>query len=523
MALRTHLASLRRDLKAALTRRLFVDRRALVALRVALGTLLLTDLLLRARSLAFFYTDSGALPRSALFARYPVTANLSVYTLFGDGWWVGLLFVAAGIAALALALGYRTKAAAICSLVLLVSLHARNPLVLNGGDSLLRRTLLWCLFLPLGSGLLLDDRTRCRHPAAIGLLVQPVVLYVINAVIKLRGDAWPSGRAVPMVFSIDSLTVLLGDRLAAYPELLSGLGLAWIVLLWCSPLLVVATGRRRTVLVGAFASAHAGMALTLGVGLFPFVSLAALLPYLPPGVWDSVEKRWNRTVRTVSATRAGRTPRIARRFGASVRTALVDLGSAPAALRRVLPSRNPSEGERHGAITSRLVDREWLTAAVRGTGRGVAAVLLLVVVIWNAAALGYVDVPETDAVEVTPRETRWDMFAPSPPIEDVWYVAVGTTESGETVDAIHGGDPNLQPSERPKGTYPSARWRKYLEVVRWSDDDALRERFASALCTRWNANHRTHVEAITVHVMSQPTRLNGTEPIRESRVRTHAC
>lgn len=523
MALRTRLAAVSHDIKTALARRLFVDRRALVALRVALGALLLTDLLLRARSLAFFYTDSGAFPRPALFARYPVTANLSVYTLLGDGWWVGLLFVTAGIAALALAVGYRTKAAAICSLILLVSLHARNPLVLNGGDSLLRRTLLWCLFLPLGTGLGLDDRTRSPHPAAVGLLIQPVVLYVVNAVIKLRGDAWPSGRAVPMVFSIDSLTVFLGDRLAAYPGLLAGLGFAWVLLLCCSPLLVVATGRKRTIVVGAFASAHAGMALTLGVGLFPFVSLAALLPYLPPEVWDSVEARWNRTVRRIASTRPERADRMTPRFRDSVRGDHVAIGSVPAALWRIVPSRTSADGDRGGIVTSRLVDRERVASAARSTGRGVATALLLVVVVWNAAALGYVDVPESDTVEVEPRETRWDMFAPSPPTEDVWYAAVGTLESGKTVDAIHGRDPSLQPSDHRRSTYPSARWRKYLEVVRWTGDDTLRRRFASALCTRWNATHRTNVEAITVHVMSQPTRLNGTEPIRESRVRTHAC
>lgn len=281
MALRTQFTTAGRGVLSVLARRLFVDRRALVALRVALGSLLLADLLLRARSLAFFYTDAGALPRSVLFTRYPITATLSVHAWFGDLWWGALLFVAAGIAALALALGYRTKVAAICSLILLVSLHARNPLVLNGGDSLLRRTLLWSLFLPLGSGLVLDDQTRSRHPAAVALLIQPVVLYLVNAVIKLRGDAWSSGRAVQMVFSIDSLTVFLGEELAAYPGLLAGLGTAWVVLLCCSPLLVLTTGPRRTAVVAAFAAAHTGMAVTLGIGLFPLVSLAALLPYLP--------------------------------------------------------------------------------------------------------------------------------------------------------------------------------------------------------------------------------------------------
>ncbi|MXR42202.1 HTTM domain-containing protein [Halobaculum sp. WSA2] len=538
MALRTRLTVVSCALRTALARRLFVDRRALAVLRVALGALLLADLLLRARSLAFFYTDAGVLPRSVLFARYPITSTLSLHAWFGGSWWITLLFVTAGVAALALALGYRTKVAAVCSLLLLVSLHARNPLVLNGGDSLLRRTLLWGLFVPLGTGLALEDRTRCRHPAAIGLLLQPIVLYMVNAVIKLRGSAWPSGRAVQMVFSIDSLTVLLGERLAAYPQLLGGLGAAWVVLLCCSPLLVLTTGSRRTAVVAVFAAAHTGMAFTLGVGLFPVISLAALLPYLPPAVWESIEGPWNRTVRRIDgvatagssraigvlgANRVARAgSRLTRRLGSGARAGIAAVPPTLTASGR-LTGRIEADGGSEGENGTGKIDSAWNAAGVGRMARGAATALLLVVVLWNAAALGYIDAPETDAIGVGPQETRWDMFAPSPPTEDVWYVAIGTLDSGEEADVIHGGDPSLHRTGDRASTYPSARWRKYLEVVRWNDDDVLREQFASALCARWSATHRTRVETITVHVRSQPTRLDGPEPVEEVRTRRYAC
>lgn len=500
---------------------------------------MLADLLLRARSLAFFYTDAGVLPRSVLFARYPITSTLSLHAWFGGGWWITLLFVAAGVAALALALGYRTRVAAVCSLFLLVSLHARNPLMLNGGDSLLRRTLLWGLFVPLGTGLTLEGRTRCRHPAAIGLLLQPIVLYVVNAVIKLRGSAWPSGRAVRMVFSIESLTVLLGERLAAHPQLLGGLGAAWVVLLCCSPLLVLTTGSRRTAVVAVFAAAHTGMAFTLGVGLFPVISLAALLPYLPPAVWESIEGPWNRTVRRIDgvategssraigvlgANRVARAgSRLTRRLGSDARAGIVAVAPTRTASDRVLTNRIEADGGSGGGSGAGTTDRAWNAAGVGRMARGAATALLIVVVLWNAAALGYIDAPETDAIGVSPQETRWDMFAPSPPTEDVWYVAIGTLDSGKEVDVIHGGDPSLHRTGDRASTYPSARWRKYLEVVRWNEDDVLREQFVSALCARWDATHRTRVETITVHVLSQPTRLDGPEPVEEIRARRHAC
>ncbi|QZX99423.1 hypothetical protein [Halobaculum rubrum] len=548
MALRTQLTAVYRGVRSVLARRLFVDRRALVALRVSLGALLLADLLLRARSLTFFYADAGALPRSILFIRYPITATLSVHTWFGDPWWVTLLLVAAGVAALALVFGYRTKAAAVCSLVLLVSLHARNPLVLNGGDSLLRRTLLWSLFVPLGSGLVLDDRTRCRHPAAVALLI----LYLVNAVIKLRGDAWPSGRAIRTGVQY---------RLADCPPRRATRGVSGSA---CrtryrmgGPIVLFAavrahhgpeTNSRRRRVRGR---AHGDGVHTRG-RVVPARQSRRVAPVSSPGR-VGVDRKAVESGRSdggerfdgwagwaVGTTRAvepestiGRTPtgrmirsgrRLRRRLSAGVRADLAALDPALSALGGVVPGRVES-GDTRRKARSLLgpVDRTWIAAAVERTGRSVATALLVVVVLWNAAALGYVDVPETDAIGVSPQETRWDMFAPSPPTEDVWYVAVGRLESGEKVDVIHGGDPSLQRSDRRWSTYPSARWRKYLEVVRWTGDDALRERFASALCTRWNATHRTHVETHTIHVLSQPTRLNTTEPVEEVRVRTHTC
>lgn len=533
MALRSQLTNCAHRLRMAGARRVSVDRRALVALRVALASLLLADLLLRTRSLRIFYTDAGALPRSMLYARYPLTAHLSIHTLFGGAWWTILLFALAGVAALALLTGYRTRTAAICSWLLLVSLHVRNPLVLNGGDSLLRRTLLWSLFLPLGTGLTFGGATSgrserdeddenagvswrertVRHPAAASLLLQPIVIYVVNAIIKLRGTVWPSGKAVRLVFSMESLTVLFGPVLANYPGMLESLGIAWLVLLCCSPLLLLTTGWARAVVAAAYGVAHAGMALTLGVGLFPFVSIAALVPFLPPPVWDALERRWGPTVERLRT--GARSAGIVR-----VRAAVDSLLTRTTLRRASLPTRTALR--RAGRIVQAFGERN--AVSTRRFGRTLATVLLVIVVVWNAAALGVVDVPDTERVGVGPQETRWDMFAPSPPTEDVWYVAVGTLESGEVVEVIRGGDPEWTRTGGLGTTYPSARWRKYLEEIRWSDDEALRRHFAAALCTRWNArNDDDPLDELTVYTVHQPTRLDGAEPTLYRRVQTHEC
>ena len=77
-----------------------VDLRALAAMRVALGAVLLADLALRLCDLGAFYTDGGVLPRATLMglAEY---SRPSLLLMAGGPRWSGAIIAAAGLAALA--------------------------------------------------------------------------------------------------------------------------------------------------------------------------------------------------------------------------------------------------------------------------------------------------------------------------------------------------------------------------------------------------------------------------------------
>ncbi|WP_435154009.1 hypothetical protein [Haladaptatus sp. DFWS20] len=132
-------ASLRVRGRTALARRIGIDARALAAFRICLGFLLLIDLLLRSRNLVVSYTNAGVLPRSVLEAQYPSMSQLSIHTLSGAVWFQVVQFIIAGLFAVSLLLGYRTRLSTVVSFVLLVSLQFRNPTLLNSGGSLLWR------------------------------------------------------------------------------------------------------------------------------------------------------------------------------------------------------------------------------------------------------------------------------------------------------------------------------------------------------------------------------------------------
>jgi hypothetical protein len=116
-----------------------VDVRALAAMRVGMSLVLLADLAGRAVSLRAHYTDAGILPRTARIA-LTVDGGLSCWSSLhmasGSAWFQAALFMMAAFFACCLLVGYRSRPATAASWLLLVSLQARNPLVLEAGDVL---------------------------------------------------------------------------------------------------------------------------------------------------------------------------------------------------------------------------------------------------------------------------------------------------------------------------------------------------------------------------------------------------
>jgi len=467
-------------LRRFLAARAAIDARALAAFRIGLGSVLLLDLLLRLRNVRSFYTDYGVLPRETLYREFPGFASVSIHALSGGLALQLALFAVAAALAVCLLVGYHSRLAALLSLVLLVSLQARNPVVLNAGDSLLRRFLLWSVLLPLGRAWSVDaartSEGRTLGPlasiATAGLLVQVVAVYAVNAALKLQGDAWLSGTAVRYVFSLDQFLRPLGELLAGFPALLTAADYAWVALLLASPLLLLTTGRVRGAVAALLSLGHLGMLATMTLGVFPLVTVTALLVFQPPPVWDRLPDPQPRFDRL-----AARLPELPR-------------PQTPWALVR------------------------------RGT-RVVAALLLCFVLVWNAAAVGVVHTPENAPVQ--PSERSWDMFAPEPLGTDGWYVAPAVTTTGEEMDAWNGGTVSYAKPPDVSKTYPSARWRKYLATVALFDGRSLADEFAGYLCREWNATHDSKLARVSVVFVAQPTRLDRPEPTENRTLANRTC
>jgi hypothetical protein len=179
------------------------DLRSLAALRVVLALLVLADLALRATDFYAHYTDEGVLPREQLLEGGLLDTSAFSFALAnGEPLFASLLFGATALAAVGLLLGYRTRLSTVVVWALLMSIQWRNPLLLNGGDTLLRLLLFWGMFLPLGAYWSVD-RLRGASPArptmlffslgTVGLFMQIAFVYVFTAILK-SGDEWRVDR-----------------------------------------------------------------------------------------------------------------------------------------------------------------------------------------------------------------------------------------------------------------------------------------------------------------------------------------
>ena len=119
-----------------------IDLRALATLRIAVGLLIIADLLIRWSDVGWFMSEVGAYSLAASKAAASEW-RFSLYWLFDSLWWVHSLFIINLLVGLMLIAGVRTRVVSWLAFVLLASLHTRNPILLQGGDNLLLVLTVW--------------------------------------------------------------------------------------------------------------------------------------------------------------------------------------------------------------------------------------------------------------------------------------------------------------------------------------------------------------------------------------------
>lgn len=483
-----------RPFLAETVRRVFgVDVRALAVLRMGTGILLLVDLCQRISDLTAFYSDGGVMPRSVLIERSTESPwCISFHLMSGQPAVELALLLAGAVCSAALVAGFRTRLFTILAWIFLLSLQYRNPMVLQGGDVLLRMILFWGIFLPWGERFSVSGARAPVHQkealvsaATAALLLQICFVYWFAACLKSDPSWRRDFTAVYAAFSLDHFARPLAKLLLPCHRVLRFLtaGSFWLEAVGPAIGLLgaIITWQIRTAVVFVFMAFHASMALCLELGLFPLICSTAWLVFLPSPFWDWVERRLGA-------------------FSTPSRIAASLSGSRSFLFCRRWLAGHPLKAR----------DRP-LMAAMRNT---LAALFLVYIFLWNLRTTDqrrfekYLPHSLDWIGWISGMAQVWDMFSPSPLMEGGWFVMPAQLANGQEVDVFrNGASVSWDKPALVSSMYKNDRWRKYMVVIAAAANTSLRPPLGAYLCRRWNATHskEEQITALRIILMEQDT------------------
>jgi len=289
-----------------------IDLRSLALMRISLALLVIVDLILRAPAMQLFYTDAGVLPRTK-WLEVNNQWYLSLHAASGALWWQILLFCLAGLFAIGLLVGYRTRLMNIFTWALLASLMNRNEMVLQGGDILLVVMAFWGMFLPLGAKWSIDAALQPEHQrnpnqlrfdpekaqlyfsiATIAVIFQVLFLYFFTALLK-TGAPWRYPfEAAQYTLEIQHFATPIANWFKQFSPLLP-IGAAYVIFAeFVGPVLVLLPFKwpiTRIIGLLMLASLHVAFILLLHIGLFPLIDFMSLTVLIPSIVWIWLARR----------------------------------------------------------------------------------------------------------------------------------------------------------------------------------------------------------------------------------------
>jgi hypothetical protein len=480
-----------------------LDVRSLALLRIGLGLINFVDIAWRIQDVPVFYAGGGLLSSETAQTSVRLSVNYSLYFLDGSNEWATFVMVVHLFVTATLIFGYRSRTSAFLVWVLLLSLHNRAPLVLNGGDVLIRSLLFWCMFLPVGETWSLDAKLRKTSPrratvvspATAALVLQMLVLYFFAGFFKWNQD-WLSGEALDWALRLETYNRPAGEWFVRFTGLTWAGTLATPLVETYLPLLWFAPGVARLLLwpcegafgissrlaaslptvqtlvrfgiVAVFAGFHLPIEILMWIGYFSYICWSGLIALLPTAAWE-------RAAKLIPALK-------------------VSVSNAP-----------------------------WTRSFVVGESiRGVVAGLFLIyVLLWNVRNVrderGY----EGFAV-VLPSQLdgfgflfglhqRWNMFQFGPRYEG-WAAAHATLMNGEKRNILfREGPPDFSRPQNLRGMFPTDRWRKFFNNIGNPPDDKHAPEAALAMARRWNETHgdEEQIFSLDLYWLTQPLARDG--------------
>jgi hypothetical protein len=398
----------------------------------------------------------------------------------GSVGFLATMFTIQAILALMMIAGYRTRIVTIASYVLLVSLHARNPILVFGPDITLRVSLFWAMFLPLNRRFSLDVATGRvsppKTPTYLGMpgvayLIQFALIYIFSGLLK-SGPTWTSEySAVSRALSLEVWSRPFGAWLNQFDTLTTWITYLTPPLEVYVPLLLILpfwSGAGRNLALLVFTGFQLGFNLTMQMGLFGPVMIGISVAFLPAGFWTYVGNPIGRFLARLLAPFEG----------------------------LLAGFRSHIDRRRMAEIQVRSMAPSWpsMIPLVK-LGRDAMLILLLVFVLfWNLGSVpGSTYTVPTQYAWIGPTlgiDQLFDFFTPDPHTDDGWFVIVGQLQNGKRVNVFSGEDTvSYEKPENVYATYKNQRWGAFLICFWGPTCNQYLDPFSRYLANEWNRRH----------------------------------
>lgn len=267
-------------------KRLLLASDSLRYFRLGLALVLLWDLIFRFLHWQEFFGPEGFLPMQ--YAETYFQSFWGPYSILESTLGVvGLLGLMIGLALLYLFQIY-PRTLAVILYCLLTLINQRNPFILNGGDLLLRTLLLWSALLPSG-----NHESKWSDISGYCYALQLSSIYFLGNMLKLDNALWVKGEALFYILSNSMNSTLLGQLLTRLPALLKGASYAVLLLQGLGPLLFlffIHDFKKREKIALIFIFFHVLTLNFMSLGLFPWISIIAWIPFLSQDFWKRFPK-----------------------------------------------------------------------------------------------------------------------------------------------------------------------------------------------------------------------------------------
>lgn len=474
-----------------------LDARSLAVFRIAVGFVVLVDLVRRFQHASILYSDAGVFSRTDAILRVS-DWRWSVFFAVGPPEVVKAILGVGIFAAIAMILGWKTRIATVVAWVIIASIQVRNVGVNDGADNLIRLTMFWAMFLPLGRIWSIDSfqeenlgpKAESRLApivslACFGLILQQAYMYWFTAMLK-DGPQWTEeSSALYYALGMSHVSRGFGDWLFnnAPMWILVALTAFTLVIEYAIPILLLMPLRSqsmRTVAVLLIWSLHLGIVSMMRVELFPFISIASAMGVMPALFWDSLLPR------VVAAfSRMTRIPDQAwiRELGKSTPD------PAPVHQNRINEEYGGTRLHFHPQPVKNVISGSTAVTVV-------CALAIVLSTLSNISNVSSYSMPSSlQALMYSGGlQQSWRMFAPQPGGNSIWYVVEGELASGDRVDLlvpIAENDMSARPpvvwDQSDDVLYPNKFWRKYFGFIR--EREGPKTRFSQYACQTWNAEN----------------------------------